>query len=453
LRLRYPFELEWMEGGTVDHVARVLRGEPLYVAPRLAFIPFEYPPLYFYVAAAAAKIGGLGFAPLRLVSIAASLVCFWCMYALVRLETGRVLAGVAAAGLFAATFRAGGAWLDLGRVDTLFLALFLLGLLVLRRSTTALEHALAGLLFSLSFLTKQPALAMALPLVVYALAVHPWRGAALAAAIAAGCGVSTLVLHLGTNGWFTFYVWWFPFQHAFVPGAWVTFWTRDMIAALPIAFPIAALTAGWSVFRRGAEEWFWPAAFAGMVAAAYRSRVQTGGYDNVLLPAYAIVAIMVGLALGRRAAGAALCGACVVQLVLLGFDPRAHIPRAADRAAGEHLVSLLASIPGDTLVPYHGYLASAAGKPSHAHLMQVFDVVKIGDARSADLVEQFRSAIRRKRFGSIVLDDRVLYFLKSDVEASYVLQGDVFQDPLVFYPVTGGLVTRPQHLYVPRPGR
>jgi hypothetical protein len=116
-------------------------------------------------------------------------------------------------------------------------------------------------------------------------------------------------------------------------------------------------------------------------------------------------------------------------------------------------VSLLASIPGDTLVPYHGYLASAAGKPSHAHLMQVFDVVKIGDARSADLVEQFRSAIRRKRFGSIVLDDRVLYFLKSDVEASYVLQGDVFQDPLVFYPVTGGLVTRPQHLYVPRPGR
>jgi 4-amino-4-deoxy-L-arabinose transferase-like glycosyltransferase len=47
---------------------RVLQHQPLYVPPQIAFIPFEYPPLYFWVSALVAKIVGIGFFPLRLVS-------------------------------------------------------------------------------------------------------------------------------------------------------------------------------------------------------------------------------------------------------------------------------------------------------------------------------------------------------------------------------------------------
>ena len=50
-RLNYPYDLEWMEGGTLEHVARVLGGRPLYVAPSLEFTPYIYAPLYYYVAA------------------------------------------------------------------------------------------------------------------------------------------------------------------------------------------------------------------------------------------------------------------------------------------------------------------------------------------------------------------------------------------------------------------
>src|SRR6266550_3782673 len=35
-RLTYPFDLDWMEGGSVDHVRRILTGQPIYVAPTLA---------------------------------------------------------------------------------------------------------------------------------------------------------------------------------------------------------------------------------------------------------------------------------------------------------------------------------------------------------------------------------------------------------------------------------
>ena len=132
LRLSYPFDLEWMEGGSVDHVVRVLAGQPLYVAPQVTFIPYEYPPLYFWLSAAVARLTGVGYLPLRLVSLVSTLAVFWCLARLVLEETGRWLPGLLAAGLYAATFRASGAWFDLARVDSLLLALFLWGLVIIR---------------------------------------------------------------------------------------------------------------------------------------------------------------------------------------------------------------------------------------------------------------------------------------------------------------------------------
>jgi 4-amino-4-deoxy-L-arabinose transferase-like glycosyltransferase len=73
LRLGFPFELEWMEGSSIAHLDRVAHGLPLYVKPSIDFTPFIYPPLYFVVASWVAKLTGVGFVPLRLVSILASL--------------------------------------------------------------------------------------------------------------------------------------------------------------------------------------------------------------------------------------------------------------------------------------------------------------------------------------------------------------------------------------------
>ena len=37
LRVAYPFELEWMEGGMLDHIERVRSGKPLYTPPSREF--------------------------------------------------------------------------------------------------------------------------------------------------------------------------------------------------------------------------------------------------------------------------------------------------------------------------------------------------------------------------------------------------------------------------------
>ena len=41
LRSGHPFALEWQEGGMLEHVDRVLDGEPLYAAPSVDHIAFR----------------------------------------------------------------------------------------------------------------------------------------------------------------------------------------------------------------------------------------------------------------------------------------------------------------------------------------------------------------------------------------------------------------------------
>jgi 4-amino-4-deoxy-L-arabinose transferase-like glycosyltransferase len=459
LRLPYPFELEWMEGGSVHHVARVLEGRALYVAPGLEFIPYNYPPLYYSVSAVLARFTGIGFFPLRAVSFASSLLCFLTIYALVRAETDGELPAVAATGLFAATYRIGGTWLDVARVDSLFLGLFLLALLVLRRGHSTGASLLAGLLFGLSFLAKQTALAMCVPVIVWLFVQAPRRAACVAGGLVTVVGLSTAALHWASDGWYSFWVFRVPFLHAWVRPVFVTFWTQDLFGRLPLASILAAVFLAGPL--RSRSDLFWLAAAVGMVGGAYRSRVQIGGYDNVLLPAYAILSILcgLGLALFRATPGSAggerpawhigMWAACLVQLIGLAYDPRTAVPTPADTRAGEQVLGTVRGVPGEVFVPYHGYLAALAGKRPYAHIMTVVDVLKLQLPMSEALAEEHRAAFRERRFGAVLLDDRESYVFIRELEASYVLDRELLTDPAAFFPVTG-VRTRPLSLYVPR---
>ena len=55
-RLRYPYELEWIEGAVVDSCIRLAHGLPVYTAPSIEFVPLIYNPLYLYVSAGAMLI-------------------------------------------------------------------------------------------------------------------------------------------------------------------------------------------------------------------------------------------------------------------------------------------------------------------------------------------------------------------------------------------------------------
>src|SRR5262245_60024700 len=164
-RLPYPFELEWLEGVVLEHVHRVLAGQAIYVAPSLDFVPLNYTPLYYYVSAAFAAVLGPGFVPLRLASLLSALGLLALIALLVRRETGRWSGGELAAGVFAATYRRGGAWLDIARADSLYLLLLLAGVCALRWGSRVRGALVAAVLWTLAFLAKQSAPVVLAPLV------------------------------------------------------------------------------------------------------------------------------------------------------------------------------------------------------------------------------------------------------------------------------------------------
>jgi len=465
-RIAYPFELEWREGGAVDHIVRILAGEKLYVQPSVAFVPYTYTPLFFYVSAGVAKVLGVGFTPLRLVSFVSSLGSLLVIYLLVKRETRAIYYGVLSAGLFAATFRAAGAWFDIARVDSLFLVLCLATVYLVRAESSRLGYACAGVLMALAFLAKQTALPVCLPLLVYAIIFR--RRLALYLLGAAGLLIpaSTIILNHLHDGWYYYYVFVSPRQHAIVSEMFVGFWTSDML----ILFVAFAFAAAYLIlaYREGSRQnaVFYALLLGGGVGASWFSRLSNGGYNNVLMPAYATLSVLFGLGLHkslgfmqivperkRFVATTYVFLLCIIQFASLRYDPVAQVPTQADVDGGSQLIRSLQQVPGQVFLPYHGYLPIMAGKQSFGSGMAFFDMQGDSGPVKQWLVEDMRRAIRQQQFDTIVIDAPFSWFSDTwfpEVHDYYVLQRTIFTDPDVFWPVTG-MPTRPEWWYIPKP--
>jgi hypothetical protein len=403
-RVTYPFELDWMEGGSVELAARVLSGHSLYAAPSLTFVGWTYPPLYYWLTAVVAKLTGIGFVPLRLVSLGASLVAMRVLAVIVVRETGDRIAGVIAAGLFAATFRISGAWFDTGRVDSLFLALTLIALACGRRASGVRGGIALGVLVFLAFLTKQTALVALAPGLAY-LAVARWRvGIPALVTLLALLAASTAVLDATTHGWYRYYVFSELAHQPWARQVWIGFWRQDILRR---QWPLVILLVAGVVTlaRRGgihpalrSATTYWAVGAAGLVVSAWMSRLHTGGYANVLMPAYAAMALLAGLTYGtllgrrpNRGVPLVLLAGLLLQLGLLAYPLAAQIPTAADRVAGAQLIARLRTLRGPVLVPRHPWYATIAGKGAFAQSEAIGDVLR---SRTPSVVFALRGALR-----------------------------------------------------------
>jgi hypothetical protein len=400
-RLTYPFTVEWLESNSLVEVRRILAGQPLYPAPTVRYVPDGYPPLYFAVSAAAARVLGVSYLPLRLVSLLSSLACFALLGRLVQRETGSIAAGTGAAGLFAATYFATHTWFDVGRVDSLFLALSLGGLYAARWMHGTRGAVAAGVLLAAAALTKQTALAEGV-LVIGALLTGPRRRLACVAALAEATvlGVSTLVLGLTTGGWYIFYVFQLMGAHPlkYSQLGWLA---AALLGALGLAACAAVIGA-----RRVTRVLL--AGCAALAAEGCAALVHTGGGRNDMLPVYLAVVLLAGLALGGTPSGWAGAAAGVLvlaqtALLLSGFHPAQAIPTSADRAAGERLTAGLRAFGGTVAIPTDPGLSLLAGMAPAAHQAAAYDVLRgSGQAAIASFRASAADAVAARRFSAII---------------------------------------------------
>ena len=451
-RVPYSFELEWMEGGSLEQVRRILAGQPLYTRPTVEYVSYRYAPLYFYVSAAVAAVVGQEFLALRLVSFLASAGSLVLIFFMVRRETGSRESGLLAAGLFAATARVSGFWFDVARVDSLYLFLLLLAAFCIRSGGSPVA---AGAALALAFHTKQTAALPALGWVLYALWKRRPQAPTLLGTFAVGSIGGALLCDAASGGWYTPFVFrphWMLW-HRLAP-----FWSRDFLGAVPLA-ALAAIffLARPSTRDRAGREFYLVFALI-MVGTAWYSRLIVGAHVNALLPAFAAMAVLFGLGLhearrelaarpeGDGGLEATVWAAAALQFVILGFNPLTRMPTAADAAAGARLVQTIAAVGGDVLVPNHPYLVVRAGGHSHAHSMALGEVFLFSKDTSfgQELKRRWRQALCDRRFAA-VLTDRDMSFLP-ELDAAYREQRPLHETRNGLFPIPGGGTA----LYVPR---
>jgi len=324
-RVGWPYPLEWMEGTSLQHALWLARGELPYAAPSAELIPYVYPPLAYLPPALASSLLGPSLPVARALSLACTLGTLTLLgVASARLARSRI-AGLFSAGLFAYGFGYGGAFLDLVRVDALFVLCIAAALerLSVRRNAAALGWLVA------SALTKQHG-AVLLLAVSLALLAHNRKAAVRSVgaawlAFAAACGA----LQLASGGWFARYTLEVPSQHGLEPHLLATFVLIDLIVYLPVLTASSALALG----RRARALEPLDALALAAVAVSALGRAHPGGDDNVRLPAFALLCVVGVAPLVTRARQSTrplvrigLSFAACMQAAVLWQPPSLHAP-------------------------------------------------------------------------------------------------------------------------------
>jgi Dolichyl-phosphate-mannose-protein mannosyltransferase len=448
LRMPFPGAMEWLESNMYYQMLRVLEGQALYVAPSLEYVPSIYPPLYFYIAALLAQIFGPDFWILRLISYVSSLGSMALIGHIVYRESNRRIAGLWAAGLFAATYHISATYFDTGRIDPLFLFLSL-GTLAMVRFVPGMTGCLfaAGLLAA-AMLTKQTALILSFPLVAYIFLFRSrFQALCFGGFFLVLVALPSLWLNAATQGWYFFFAFELPAQHPILWNRLGSFWLQQILAPMGIA---ACLSVSYFFLiplkKLRAPALLYALFFITMLAVSCMPWIKSSGFKNVLPPAHAALAIGTGLALAAARANRIrllLLAAACVQFALLWYSPLPLVPAAGNAKVVHSTIAAIKEIDGEVFAPANGYLSVVAGKTHSAHIGCINDVLdgEPGPVRDG-LISEIRKAIRDKRFAAILLD-RKFNFFQRDIETHYILWPH-YAENMLYRPLI-------KYWYIPKP--
>lgn len=473
LRIGFPLELEWMEGGVLHQALRFQRGESLYPPPSAEFVPFLYTPFYAVVLGALGVVLPLGFVLGRAVSVLACVAIGLGVWRAVGGEGKPRHHRAVAVGLFASgyvfTFR----WLDLARPDALFMALVVWGLVLLREAAGSHRKAvLAGILVALAFWTKQTAASFVLASGIGALLVAPRQAWSYALTIAVIAGGGVLVGNALTEGWLWHYIYALHQTHAFNHERFTRKTWGMLVHAAPFLVPLLAVEA-WSlvgpgrrdpaISRRGLAYWGLMAVTgAGVSALGYATQ---WAEPNAFVPVVTTgaLALAVGLPRTRTLEPICLALASVQMLFAAVLEPRyqpiqdrgwsalaeSYAWQRIDRtlpgrdawARARALRRELAETRGPVLALHRPWWSILAGGPGHVGSMGIHDV-EPADRRA--IQDELRARLLQSHYAVVWIEGEPPRWMKPALSGYRVdrrLRGDERVRPMSGYMSEAGMVT------------
>lgn len=459
--LGYPYHLEWMEGGSVETAARLLAGESIYPEPSIDYVGYIYTPLYYVFAAASSLLFGETLFACRLVSVLATVGTCALSFLTLRHEGVAVKWAFFAPVLWLATYELSGRWLFLARVDSLFIFFLVASLYGLRFWKSRRLAVATAVLMWLAYLTKQSAAMALFPAGLAVLWLDRRRGFLVGGLFTALAVSSTVALDLATEGWFGYYAFEVAARHEIMGEFFVDFWRHDLFRVAPLV-GLSLIALALMVGRGDDSATFYGAAMVGALATSWSSRLHSGGVDNVLMPSYLMCCLLApfGLALvehrlgraERRRLGTspsvlAVLAVIVYQLGVGTYPVDRMLPSEAQYAAGERLMTYLAEVDGEVLMPDYRWLQREAGQPSFGLGMAAKDILRQqsdADPGRDALIASLEAAFAEQRFVEIILSDGA--FMRRELSRYYCYERPMATGP---EPVTGWLLS-PSWVWVPR---
>jgi len=418
MHMRYPVEMDFIEGAMMDQVARLARGEAMYVAPTAQYVPLAYMPLYTSLVAIIGHIFGVDFWNGRIVSYFATLGVTGLIAYNVGRETKDKRWGVIAGGLYLMGYGvASGGHFDAIRPDSLMLCFALSGLTLLRWRQGTASTVTAALIMVLGFFTKQHGMWFIFVAMIHLLVNERHRLAPFALVAIAGCvgGYGGLSVWLGP--WFNFYTWNVPAHWSELSPLRIKLYIGDgLLGHLgPLMVPaLLGLGVGEPPWRGRSGLWAW--VLVGGLGTGLLATLDPHAWRHVFMPTFLTLCLAGPLALARleseftRLSPNAGARASVAVSILLAcqFIPliysigteRGHRNAAEAR---EKFVQLIRELPGPVWVPHHGFYASLAGKSTGMQFIPIDDIQRApgnsllqrDPAFLDSLVEQLRSGPNR----------------------------------------------------------
>jgi hypothetical protein len=420
-RLRYPFEVEFLEGLTIDYARTLLSGGNLYAPPSLHFAPHWYPPLHYVVCLPALWLSGWELSGARLVSILSGLGAAALGVVAVRRLGASWTAGLASVAVVFAYYPASNYWYDLARVDSLQTCFVMAGLVLLARDDVRPSRAsLVGgaTLLVLAVFTKQTSVVVcAASLLFFVLARDGPRQRTLLAALVTlgGLGAMTLLTAYGRDA---FIIYWAPQRHfRNIPLGTLRF-LRFAWTMLPLLGLAITGLRGSAQTPRGRALRFFLLNFTFAAAMGWLTLCKHGGDTNSSTPAIFLLAVCVGLGLeGSLAAPAAswrpvaISGALATFLVLaFARDFLAQIPSSAERREASAILGDMRAVRGPFLAYNASFVSTVMRDEMYPYRDRLYDWAGGENQAShfrpdpARYPSEFLDAIRERRFAAIYTD-------------------------------------------------
>ncbi len=424
-RLLYPYEVSWMEGSMLDQILRLLQGKSLYTVPTLEYVPWLYQPFYYYIAAGVAKLTGLTFVNVRIISVLSTIVSALLIGYVVHKETNKnKFFAIIGVGLFLVAYGKVGYSFESARVDSLFLVLLLIGCVVTLYAKSKSAVFFGALILTLSYFTKQSSVFF-FPGIAFLMAFRNRKYAiafTLSLVFFILCG--TILFHIITNGWYEYYTLYIPsakrktFQllsgvSDFFSYVTLRCWLVTIILfILSVISGIFTRTKSYAVSNRSIHDYLFLAA----LLTAFVGLGNEGGGKNVLMPVAAFTGISLPLIADsmikrskKEFSTILYLGLILIQFMMLISNPYAfpqNIPTKNDELRQEAFLDSIRVLPGELWIPYHGYMPHSAGKETFAELRAYGDVLLMNDSTSHHLKYSLDSTLRAHRFTRIFDDQR-----------------------------------------------